>query len=382
MATSIWRTPRPLSELLFERHGAFNVFQLLHLLQWKARRQAHRATADDPAEREVRFRADLSGAFPGCEITGLARVRPQPPGGDAPRYQRRRAQETVELTTPNFCVAAGIGPLPEPYLDWLRDLKRLREPAMAEFFDLFNQRINALRHKLKAAHSPGLNHAPPEETPQAFYLACFMGMGQPELELARRIPLPPRALFGLAGLLANQRRSSAAVRSVLQVFLGVEVTIQELVGAWQPLEDDDLSALGRVNHVLGGSAVLGRQVWAQQARIRVTVAPVDWNRFVELLPGGPGHEGLVALLRLLLDRLCDCEVRLQVLWDRVPPARLAGAGDGQGHGLRLGQTAWLKRTPRDGRKRRAPAAPGPDRTASASYLVRAFSGAGSEREAA
>jgi type VI secretion system protein ImpH len=362
------------SELLFARYGAFNVFQLLRLLQWRDRTRAQRAAQPAAPERQLRFRADLSAAFPGREISAIKRTTPRVDTLGEPPYQRQPGHEVVEISTPNYCVASALGPLPEPYVEWMRDLQRLRHHAMRDFIDLFNQRIHALRYDLKASLTPGLNHAPPQDTRQAYYLACLMGLGQPEL--AAQVPLGERVWLGLAGLLANQRRSVAALRQVLALYLGAPVEIEQQAGAWQPIEDDDRIALGRANHALGAGAVLGQRVWDQQARIRVVAGPLPFERFARLLPPAPnaapgaGFARFAALLRLLLDRLCDCEVRLHVQPDSVPAAVLT-AQPGAQPGLRLGQTAWLQPD------RRAA-----DRSTSATFMVRAFAAMNDDREAA
>lgn len=336
MATAGWRENGTLKTLVFKHYGRFNVFQLMRLL---LRTQGQRA------EQRVRFRADLSAAFPGNEISQLS----------------VRDDEVIEVSTPNFCIAGTLGPLPEPFTEWVRDLKRARAPVMEEFFNIFNQRMNVLRFQLKARQVPALNYLAPEETPHARYLASLMGMGQ--AELAVQMPLPRRAWLGIAGLLSNSRRSAFTVTHVLSLFLGEQVKLEQLVGAWQRIELDNRIALGQRNHRLGQQSVLGRSVWDQQARVRLIVAPLHYDDFCMLLPPNaaelhmyaesgalddpesvPIFHRFVALMRFLLDRQCDCEVRLQAVGHTVPPSRLTAKAQpraGGYWGLRLGQTAWL-----------------------------------------
>jgi len=391
MATAGWRSNRPLSALVFEQHGSFNVFQLMRLLQWKKRRPAAARAVGErewrplPAGkqarpgRRLRFRADLSAAFPGNEIT-LLRARPDQ--ADAPDGQYAAGGGAIDIDTPNFCIASAIGPLPEPFTEWLRELRRSREPAMEDFLNIFNQRLNVLRFELKARQTMALNHEAPEDTRQARYLAALMGMGQPQL--AAQVPLPRRAWLGLAGLLGNARHSAFTVRHVLAQFVGAETELEQLVGAWLPIEADNRIALGQRNHALGQQSVLGRRVWDQQARVRLTVAALPYENFCRLLPpndeerlaarpavtpdgaAAPAFDGFVALVRLLLDRQCDCELRLQAA--EAPPRALSAAPaprQGRHWGLRLGQTAWL-----------GGAAGGDAPPARAGYLVRAYDNAG------
>jgi type VI secretion system protein ImpH len=260
------------------------------------------------------------------------------------------APEIIEIKTPDYCVASAIGPLPEPFTEWVRDQEKSREHAMAAFFDMFNQRLNVLRFEMKATQTLGLNNLPPEETQHAHYLASLMGLDQ--TEQAAPLPLPRRTWLAAAGLLANCRKSAPAVTQILSLFVGTKVTLTELVGAWQRIEEDDRIALGRANHALGQRSVLGRRIWDQQARVRIEIAPLDYAHFCTFLPPGLGkfagasalpshYHGFVALLRLLLDRLCDVEVRLQVRAETIPAGVLQEAPIEGSRSLRLGQTAWL-----------------------------------------
>lgn len=389
MATAGWRENSTLKTLVFEHHGRFNVFQLMRLLLWRrAGTVPDAALARVPAEARVeqrlRFTADLSAAFPGREISRLRMRAPeQNPFGSTPgpssESDHVAGAGVVEISTPNFCVAGALGPLPEPFTEWVRDLGRAREPAMEDFLNIFNQRMNVLRLHLKTRQTPGLNNAPPEDTAQARYLAALMGMAQ--RDLGAQVPLPRRAWLGLAGLLANTRRSPFVLTHVLSQFVGAKVSLEQLVGAWQIIEPDNRIALGAANHRLGQQSVLGRRVWDQQARIRITLAPLAYEDFCELLPPNKAEqrtlrrspsddrkatafENFVALLRLLLDRQCDCEVSLEAEAATVPPRVLGAAPSpiNAHRGLRLGQTAWLA----DGGGVSRP------HSYKAGYLVRAF----------
>ncbi|UXY17243.1 type VI secretion system baseplate subunit TssG [Chitiniphilus purpureus] len=381
MATADRRATHPLNERIVSEFGRFNVFQLVRLLRWEAHTQARAAGRREPPafDARVRFRAELSAAFPGSEVARLAVRAPARPDGAG----------RVELFTPNYCVASELGPLPEPYTEWARDLARDGAPAFAAFLDLFNHRFNMLRHQLKASQQIGLNYLHPDETRHAGYLAALMGIGLPDL--AAQLPLPRRAWLGLAGLLANCRRSAAGIEHVLACYLGVPVRLTPLVGAWRALEPGDRQALGRQGHRLGQTCLIGGRIWDQQARIRLTVDPLPYARFVQLLPrrdappadGRPGFAAFAALLAFLVDRRVDVEVVLQAEDASVPPRRLLTRDDAQSHALRLSQSAWLASRhaaglsahggARLGRNARlGDGAPRPPRRVT--YLIRAFAG--------
>lgn len=307
----------------------FHVFQLLRLLK----RQAVGAAT-------VRFSADLNAGFPGQEFSRMALAEGAP--GDA---------DIILISTTNYCVAGTLGALPETYTEWLRDQQQQRALGSCRFLDIYNHRVNTLRFELKQDMLPELSAQRPEHSDHALRLAALMGLGLPEL--AGQVRLPPRTWLTLAALLADGRRSAAHIVQALTLVYGGTVRLQQWLGAWRPIEIADRIGLGRTNTRLGRSSVLGRRVWDQQARGRVEFSGWDYARACVALPAergrtaAPMHLHLRSLVWLLLDRQFDCEVRLRLDDAGVPAGILTARPDRSRYwGLRLGQTAWLRR--RDG----------------------------------
>lgn len=348
MATDGGQSSAALNRVIARQFGRFNVFQLVSLLQRRAGGEERAATW--PLGARVRFQADLRASFPAHEITGLGRARAMPDFRDEVRREQKMPTR-LELRTPNYCLASELGPLPEPFLEWVRDQERLGGHAMAAFLDVFNQRVHVLRHELKQRSLRALDPALPEDTRYAGHLAALMGMALPALQ--RQMPLPKRAWLGIAGLLINHRRSAAVVEQVLTAYLGVTSSLQVLVGRWRDIEPGDCIALGHAQHALGRLSLLGRRTWDARAGVRLHVARLRYDAVCDLLPLRPAHHGealpslahrgLVAMVRLLLDRRFDCDVLIEIDPDSVPPPRLQFPWRAGGLGLRLGQTAWLGR---------------------------------------
>jgi type VI secretion system protein ImpH len=347
---------RTVREYLLRQYGDFNAFQLMRLLLSDSDHNL-------PIERRLRFRADLSAAFPIREFTQLK--LPPPVRSDPNEVGDTRAGEApVEIRTANFCLASVTGPLPEPFTEWVRELSAERETAMADFFDMFNQRANVVRYRFKQALTPGLDDTAPAETEIAHCLASLMGLAN--TKLAAQVPLPARGWLGIAGLLANRRRQASTIVDVLSVALGAQVSLTEHVGAWLDIDERDRCSLGRRNHRLGQTCVVGHRVWDQHARLRLDIHTVDYDALRRLLPPAPRQPSaqnaeavaaavpagqsdyamLSGLVKLLVDRLADCEIVLHVRDDsitRTPLPQPARRDDTTS--MRLGQSAWLAGRP-------------------------------------
>lgn len=343
MATVGGQSSTPLNRLIREQFARFNVFQLVRLL-------SHRRGGVWPLGYRLRFRADLRASFPGHEVTRLRAARSMPAFRQEALTQERMPTR-IEVCTPNYCLASELGPMPEPFLEWVREQERIGGHAMAAFLDVFNQRLHVLRHELKARSLRALDPALPDQTRYAEQLAALMGVALPAQR--QQIPLPMRAWLGLSGLLVNSRKSAVVVSQILTAYLGVDSQLQVLVGCWRDIEPSDRMSLGCKQNALGRDSLLGRRTWDARAAVRLVVARMSFADSARLLPlrslreneklPHAAHVGLVAMIRLLLDRRFDCEVSINLDSSTLPAPRLQIPWRAGGLGLRLGQTAWLGR---------------------------------------
>lgn len=282
--------------------------------------------------RGLRFKANLDATFPGRPIA-QATVEPMEEGREG----------CLQITTADFCVASALGPLPEPFVAWLRELQADGRNAMGDFLDLFNQRLHLLRHGMRSQFEPGLNNAWPEHTELAKSVAALMGLfeaGRPA-----QLGVPTRSWLGIGSLRSGVRRSAAALRQVLAAHLGCPVEVEQLVGAWQPIAQPDQQRLGQRR--LGQSALLGSRVWVQLSRVRVRIGPLPLQQALRLAPAAQGatgtsslHSVLAELAELMLDSRFEAEVNIAVLPETVPASQLSTRSGGT---LLLGTCAWLQR---------------------------------------
>lgn len=349
MASGSWRPSPALNELIIEQYARFNVFQLMRLL---LRRSGSR---NWPTSQRLRFRAELGAPFQGIEISRLAAVAPRK--SSHPNYLPEGGLTRIAVHTPNYCIGSELGPLPEPFLEWLRDQQRagVEGGAMAAFLNVFNQRIHVLRYELKQRSLRALDPALPTDTRYAEQLAALMGLASADQQV--QVPLPKRAWLGIAGLLINNRRSADVVGQVIACYLGVTARLHVLVGRWRDIVLDDRIALGRHDpdqgpvSLLGRNSLLGRRMWDSQAGVRLEISRMRYENVLSLLPLRASKSGeklpvslydeFVSLVHLLLDRRFDCDVQIAVDRHSIPPSFLCKARSGLG--LRLGQTAWLMR---------------------------------------
>jgi type VI secretion system protein ImpH len=318
----------PVSGGLRDEPRAFGFFQAVRLLQrlWPGRKAVGRFA--DPAEEVVRFDVAPFIHFPASEIHELEI------DDDGP------ARMTV-----NFMGLTGpLGVLPFYYTLLVGDRVAARDRTIKDFLDIFHHRIVSLFYRAWEKNRLAAGYEKGDDDRITDHLHDLIGLGLPEQR--RRLAVPDEALLFYAGLLAPQQRSAVGLDMMLEDYFGVPVEVEQFVGGWYPLATSSQTSVGEAeaSSRLGDGAVVGDEIWDQQARVRVKVGPLSRERYDEFLPTGSAHEALRALVRFYCNDQFDIEVQLILDRDEVP-ACVIGATDDDA--VPLGWSTWIKTTPFD-----------------------------------
>ena len=145
---------------------------------------------------------------------------------------------------------------------------------------------------------------------------------------------PKKARLFYAGLMASQR-SARGIEDGLSHLLRQNVRIIEFQSRWRSIETSDQSRLGRSYATLGSDLTLGRRVRLSNDAFNVQIATSSLLEYEAFLPGGSRYPILCEAIMAFTPSHLDCEIRLEISEDLVPPTRLDGRA-------RLGLTSWLK----------------------------------------
>ena len=281
----------------------------------------------DPSEELVRFTVPPSVAFPASEIQKLDLN-----DGELPEM----AVNFMGLTGP-------LGVLPHHYTLLAAERLRARDPTLRAFLDLFHHRIISLFYRAWEKYRFGVTYERGEPDRFTGHLYDFIGLG---LEGFRgRMVVPDEALVFYAGLLAPQQRSAVGLEQLLEDYFDVPVTVQQFVGGWYPLSRPSQCQLGEEgdrSSQVGLGAVVGDEVWDQQARVRVRLGPLSRAQYDQFLPTGSAYESLKTLTRFYSGDQYEFEVQLVLAQDEVPACVL---GAEPGDEVPLGWCTWLRTQP-------------------------------------
>ncbi len=275
-------------------------------------------TTTPPGREAVRLRPALSLAFPTSDIAAVERL---PAVGDGPARLR------IETT---FLGSYGqASPLP-PYAT---EALFVEETAPArDFIDIFNHRALSLAYRVMTKYRV--------ERSRDHDARLRALVGAPPDRAAPEMP-GGIDMLTIAGLLAQQPRSAAALSSALGCWLGgVAVEVEQCAPTWTALPAERLGMLGSANCSIGGDCLAGDRILSRTTAFRVHVGPVGADTFRRFLPGGDGMAAVRALVDEFNPDLLDWDVLVRLDPDAMPPASL-------GQGARLGWDARLDGRPSD-----------------------------------
>jgi type VI secretion system protein ImpH len=316
--------PQPLAvvqQLLEAPHG-FEFFQAVRLLErWWAREEGLSRTQMLAAR--VSFRNSLSLSFPASEIESLRAVwRELRQAVDTGRPEAAQRQlERVDMTPAFMGLLGAGGALPTYYTELLlqREAKQ-REARQGDggaraFLDIFLHRAVALFYEAWRKHRLPIQFEADRRHQYLPLMLSVAGIGHPGLRdrlHAREGGVADDALAHFAGPLQRRPVSARTLQQVLAYYFRIPVKLEQFVGRWFTLPRANQSTVGLANMQLGRNLVMGERVWQRDLRMRLTLGPLNGERFARFLPGGTGALALRELLALLGGPTFEYEVRLEV----------------------------------------------------------------------
>jgi type VI secretion system protein ImpH len=336
-----WGSGASARDRLFADGGRFSFYQAVKILSILHARASRESAPPAHGSVPVRFRSRMSFDFPGDDIEHIAAA-----GIDQPFPQM----------LVNFLGLAGAhGPVPVVYTE---PLLRQRNSALRDFLDIFNHRLILLLYRIHEMHHPELSADSPEQSLAANHLSALFGLGPDADSAARsRLWVPDRALLHYSGLLAHRPHSASGLERLLADYFQVDVAVEEFVGAWLELSQDQWTRIGvrqGRNQRLGDGVFLGKRVWDQHARVIIRLGPLDLCTFERFLPDRVAYKPLRDLTRFYLGDEVDFSFKLVLRADEIPSA---APFDGRGSGpavrqVELGRLSWLESSRNGNRSQR------------------------------
>lgn len=330
-------------QLLSEPHR-FGFFQSVRIIEQLFKRQT-RSADDDAVARRMRFGSSLSLGFPASELEKLEAWSEEGERLDRPGavdYTLTMEKLGKVQMTPSFMGLLGVkGALPWHYGEWLHEREIFqRDRAARAFLDIFTNRAVALHYGAWKKYRLAIQYELDQRERFLPLLLSLAGVGVPGLrDRLNEAPgaIPDQAVAFHAATVGQRPVAAVQMQRLLTDYFQVPVKVEQFVGAWYEIPEQQRTCLGASNARLGVSAVAGERVWQRDLRMRLVVGPLEKGSFDAFLPGGEAAQALEKWLTMLTGASLEYEVRLVLKAEEINGCLL---GDPE-RGGRLGWDGFL-----------------------------------------
>jgi len=302
----------------------YDFFWLMRALECACPSRARLGEATRPADEPIRIGQEPSLSFAPSTVAFVE---------DATAYHPPRiGVYFLGMLGPN-------GPLPIHLTEYARDrLRNVADPTFVRFLDLFHHRALALFYRAWANAQPTVSRDRPSNDRFMTYVGALLGIGSPAMQ--DRDDFPDHAKRYFSGRLAAQTKNAEGLRAMVAEYLGLPTDLEEFVGEWTPLLEEERWRISRSAFagILGANTILGARAWQRQTKFRLAFGPLRRDQFQTMLPGGPKLRRLIALVRNYVGDALSWDVRLFLDKRVSQPFRLDRM-------TRLGWTSWLGHCP-------------------------------------
>lgn len=338
------RQPSVVQRLLDEPYR-FELVQALRMVELWLRRNG--VAHEDALARYIRFRNSLSMSFPPSQIEALIPVAELDIDSDQALQAALASAQLKQLDiTPAFMGFFGVhGVMPNHYTDGIAHQVYFKKyEGSRAFFDIFFNRIMLLHYQAWGKYR--VQHRFDEKgkaaiLPVQLSLAGMRARTQPESNVDEaNTEVGDEVLAYYAAMLRHRPASARLMQGVLAEYFGVPIKVEQMVGAWDVLAEEELCKLGTQNTTLGQGAILGTRCWDRRKRMRLHIGPLAMADYEKFLPGASGMKALKTMLALFSTPGIEFEMRLILRAADVKPVCLEAP-----YGARLGLNTFLVTQP-------------------------------------
>jgi type VI secretion system protein ImpH len=299
-------------------------FQAVRLLHRMERKRSAVGYFSAPHMEAIRFSALPSLLYPPSQLFEL----------------ERQQDGQLRLVVQFFGLSAAVTIMPQIYTEYLLSLNKEKDTAMTEFFDLFNHRLISLFYRGWEKYRFYIGFEARAEDSVTPRMLDLLGLGT--MEMRQRSQLRDEAYLAYCGLLGRHVRTADGLQQILSDYFEVSVEVMQFAGTWRSLSSENLSFLEgrrRASENLGIGTIVGGEVWDHHGRIRISIGPMSFERYVSFLPGNDAHRELTDWVRFYSAGQYEAEVQLILLREEAPMCELGLRGRQE---PKLGLTSWLK----------------------------------------
>lgn len=305
--------PSVIQRLLDEPYR-FQFFQVVRVFEiWL---EKNGIPHEDAVAEYLRFKNRISLSFPASEIEA---IKPHPATKENTDTALLAALRTGELAhigiTPAFMgLLGGNGTLPAHYTESIAaHLLFEKDEGPKAFLDTFSNRAVALFYQAWRKYRLQFKYQASGNDQFLPLLLSIAGLGQASLQGRdgdEGDKVLDQTMAYYAAALIQRPASAAHMQRILNEYFAVPIAIEQFVGAWYDVPQEQQTMLGSTNATLGSQAMVGARVWQRDLRMRIVIGPLTRTVFETFLPGARAARSLEKMLSMF-NKLClEYEVHL------------------------------------------------------------------------
>lgn len=262
---------------------------------------------------------------------------------DVVRFEPGSDKGPARVTVANIGLLGPEGPLPLHITRWVLDRLSQRwfggadahqtsDTTFVDFVNTLQHRMIALFYRAWADAHPAVQVERRVGGRVRSMLEAMSGMGLPGTSNPEEPDLDAVKLRQAAAIACQVDGPERLTLFIAEAFK-VPVQLKEFVAAWLPIPVPLQTRVGSAHAQLGRGATIGPRSFTRQSRIELRIGPLDFQTYLEFLPGSRRLAVLRRAVSDLIGEVLDVDLKVVLAREEVPAARIGAA--------RIGRTAWL-----------------------------------------
>lgn len=301
MATPRRRTTASVINKLQLKPQAFDFFQAVRMLST--------SESDTTENKGIRFNSRQNLSFATGEIES---------------FETDNNNHHLQVNFLGLTGAQGI--MPYHYTELILQRQRLKDHALAEYLNIFNQRTLELFYQAwKKYRLPfSVEHQIDGSDPHSQALLALCGLNSEQ----QNLPVSLQGLMQFSGLLSGAPKSACNLQQMISSLFNVKTEVIQFRGAWLPLPKDLQTRISAknagINNQLGLDTSLGDQSWQMQSRFEIKLGPLSQQDYKRLSPNGKTYQALNQVIDLYAGTELDFDITLLMEASELPQNQYSG----------------------------------------------------------
>jgi type VI secretion system protein ImpH len=252
----------------------------------------------------------------------------------------------INFTISTMGLTGPLGVLPYSYSIYINTNNHEKNTSLKAFIDLLQDRSIQLFYGACSKYRLSISYERNEKDKNDDFrniLESFVGIHSQYLR--ERLEVDDNLLLYYSGYFSSQTRNIYALEKILSDQLEANVRIDPFKGYWLGIPLHEKSSIGNNKNyehfnILGLNSITGDKVWSAQDSFRIYIGPVEFEKYLTLLPEEKGFLQIKSIVNLY----CGLEFRyeIQILLEKasVPYSSIVSTDEKCSAAI-LGIKSWL-----------------------------------------